>query len=446
MNINKEIEHLDYLIELSKCHERLDVSKLETVNQYLNYIKTNLHNSILVDVININNDIKNRLVSSIVTNMMNYVKVKFNIDNYEDYNNHLDIIIDILTNKVLLKGDDEYDMYLIKLIAYERLAHNLGLIDNDVVDDYGKEVTLSTVDEIEYTVKSTLDLVKESLTKEFNVNANEELQESYDDEDVSLDEHTFNVLDFNSFDYPSFGYFYNHNTTPTITDPIEFVEIENGIIEIKKTLTHVIKTGEPIDIEFNDETTLEVDAELAERLLELDLVVLYKALSASSLYDFVEQLSFHTPYFKSVYEYIDDRVYELDTLPDISETVYALMDKYTLDEMDKFIQEMNEQTGLDNIGVVDGVGTLDVINNNRKTLGGRIDIVNRVRDGKVERNKRVSNTAGFRIKDGKVIKMSFDEKRKRKLGAKLASRKRKQIMSRILKKRERSNIIRQRRL
>jgi len=42
--------------------------------------------------------------------------------------------------------------------------------------------------------------------------------------------------------------------------------------------------------------------------------------------------------------------------------------------------------------------------------------------------------------------MSFGEKKKRKLGARIASRKRKIVMSRILKKREKSMKLRKRRL
>lgn len=62
----------------------------------------------------------------------------------------------------------------------------------------------------------------------------------------------------------------------------------------------------------------------------------------------------------------------------------------------------------------------------------------RIRGGKVERRKRVSNVPGMTLRSGKLVRMSASERRKRKLGAKKASRKRKAKMTRILQKRKRS--------
>lgn len=50
--------------------------------------------------------------------------------------------------------------------------------------------------------------------------------------------------------------------------------------------------------------------------------------------------------------------------------------------------------------------------------------VNRVRGGKVQRRKKVAAKKGYKIQDGKVVKMKASEKLKRKRGAKKASRKR----------------------
>jgi hypothetical protein len=75
----------------------------------------------------------------------------------------------------------------------------------------------------------------------------------------------------------------------------------------------------------------------------------------------------------------------------------------------------------------------------------RIKIVKlRIRNGKVQRRKKVSNVAGFTLRGGKMTRMSVSERRRRKLGAKRAKMKRKAKMTRILLKRKRSMLKRQR--
>lgn len=62
----------------------------------------------------------------------------------------------------------------------------------------------------------------------------------------------------------------------------------------------------------------------------------------------------------------------------------------------------------------------------------------RIRKGKVERRKKVSNVPGMKLQDGQLTRMSAAERRKRKLGAKKGSRKRKIHMAKILQKRKKS--------
>lgn len=62
--------------------------------------------------------------------------------------------------------------------------------------------------------------------------------------------------------------------------------------------------------------------------------------------------------------------------------------------------------------------------------------VNRVRSGQVQRRKMVSQRPGYRMKDGKLVRMSALEKRKRSLAQVKAARKRKPMMARILRKRK----------
>jgi hypothetical protein len=62
--------------------------------------------------------------------------------------------------------------------------------------------------------------------------------------------------------------------------------------------------------------------------------------------------------------------------------------------------------------------------------------VNRVRGGQIQRRKIISQRPGYRMQDGKLVRMSSMEKRKRHLAQVKAARKRKPIMTRILRKRK----------
>ena len=69
----------------------------------------------------------------------------------------------------------------------------------------------------------------------------------------------------------------------------------------------------------------------------------------------------------------------------------------------------------------------------------RINIVRaRIRGGKIQRRKRVSNVAGMTLRGGTLKRMSAAERRRRKLGARKGKMKRRAKLSRSLMKRKRS--------
>lgn len=70
----------------------------------------------------------------------------------------------------------------------------------------------------------------------------------------------------------------------------------------------------------------------------------------------------------------------------------------------------------------------------------RIIKVNRIRNGAVQRRKIVSATPGYKIIDGKLVRMSSQEKMHRRLAQRKASRKRAPKMAMILRKRTKSNL------
>jgi ribosomal protein S27AE len=69
----------------------------------------------------------------------------------------------------------------------------------------------------------------------------------------------------------------------------------------------------------------------------------------------------------------------------------------------------------------------------------RIKLVKaRIRGGKIERRKRVSNIPGMTLRGGQLKRMSAAERRRRKLGQRKGKLKRKAKMARTLMKRQRS--------
>lgn len=75
----------------------------------------------------------------------------------------------------------------------------------------------------------------------------------------------------------------------------------------------------------------------------------------------------------------------------------------------------------------------------------RIRIVRvRVRKGKVQRRKKVSNVKGFTMRGGKLTRMSVSERRNRRLGNRRSKFKRKAKKVQMLRKRKISNMKRKR--
>ncbi len=71
--------------------------------------------------------------------------------------------------------------------------------------------------------------------------------------------------------------------------------------------------------------------------------------------------------------------------------------------------------------------------------GPRIKIVNvRIRGGKVQRRKKVSNVQGYKLKGTRLVRMSTQERMHRKMAARKAKVKRRAKMARAIMKRKRT--------
>jgi hypothetical protein len=81
----------------------------------------------------------------------------------------------------------------------------------------------------------------------------------------------------------------------------------------------------------------------------------------------------------------------------------------------------------------------DYMDGEEKLDEARISIVKaRVRGGKIQRRKKVSNVPGMTLRGGKLKRMSAAERRRRKLGQRKGKLKRRAKMARTLMKRQRS--------
>jgi len=72
-------------------------------------------------------------------------------------------------------------------------------------------------------------------------------------------------------------------------------------------------------------------------------------------------------------------------------------------------------------------------------VGPRIKIVKvRIRGGKVQRRKKVSNVKGYKLKGTRLVRMSSQERMHRKMAARKARVKRRAKMARAIMKRKRT--------
>ena len=64
----------------------------------------------------------------------------------------------------------------------------------------------------------------------------------------------------------------------------------------------------------------------------------------------------------------------------------------------------------------------------------RMERVNRIRHGKVQKKVLVSRVPGYKVEDGKLVKMSYQEIRHREVAQRKAARKRKAVMKQTIRK------------
>ena len=130
----------------------------------------------------------------------------------------------------------------------------------------------------------------------------------------------------------------------------------------------------------------------------------------------------------------------------ISETVESIMAKKLEEAKKMCAAKMSEQQGhvmnrtsakLRDLGIVEEE---ELEEEDEEQLDeARVKIVKaRIRGGKIQRRKKVSNVPGMTIRGGKLTRMSPAERRRRKMGQRRGKIKRRAKMNRALMKRQRS--------
>ena len=85
------------------------------------------------------------------------------------------------------------------------------------------------------------------------------------------------------------------------------------------------------------------------------------------------------------------------------------------------------------------IGFKDFISLSEEQLDeARLVKVNRVRAGVIQRRKAVSATPGYKVLDGKLVRMSSQEKMHRRIAQRKAARKRAPKLALALRKRQKS--------
>ena len=120
---------------------------------------------------------------------------------------------------------------------------------------------------------------------------------------------------------------------------------------------------------------------------------------------------------------------------DLDKTLRSLVQEKLNQLKIRIAAEMYEEVGLEVDFVVEELE--ESVKN--ITKAGRTKVVRvRVRGGKIQRRKKMSAIPGYTIRNGKVIKMTVQERRHRKMAARRAKFKRRAKLRQSLRKRKMS--------
>lgn len=211
--------------------------------------------------------------------------------------------------------------------------------------------------------------------------------------------------------------------------------------EYKAALVKAHKDGESVSIELDDDTEVDIDPEIIKKILDSDELFHKTIENMHSIDAFTKALGVGLEDDEEL-----DESYEPEIeLPESLLEMYNYLDSIQVDALYDMHEDMFTEASINLDKLAKQLQSSSGNNKNRQSRG-KIALVNRIRGGKLQMRKAVSNKKGYKIKNGQAVRMKPAEIKKRKLSARIASKKRRNKMSQINRKRGISLNIRNRRL
>ena len=212
----------------------------------------------------------------------------------------------------------------------------------------------------------------------------------------------------------------------------------------KNALLKAQTVGEVIELELDDGNTIDLDIETIAKILVTDgifhkLMDSFTSLeSVTSLLglDIADEDGTSNGFYESE-DPVDDKSVLING-PVFLESVLDYLDS-SLPEAFVTVNESmfaNSPKSIDDIAEVlaESMDTTRSPNNRNYIARGRAAMVNRVRGGKLQLRKVVSDSKGYKIVAGVAVRMQPSEIKKRKIGARFASKKRRNVQAGINRK------------
>jgi hypothetical protein len=258
---------------------------------------------------------------------------------------------------------------------------------------------------------------------------------------------------------------YNRNSAVRFMKDVYFNESEGDVSYIdysddstedeeqfRNALIRAQAMHEVIEIQLDDGNEIDLDVETINKLLASDSLFAAALRSFESLATITTALGIdisdddgtHDAYSESINEEVEDpeelineshfRNSILEHLESVMpEAIYMMAEDMFMESPKQFVEvaeTLEESQG----------------NNRNRIERGRAVMVNRVRGGQLQLKKLVSNAKGYKIVAGSAIRMKPSEIKKRRISGRFASKKRRNMQSRINRQTKLSMRFRARRL
>ena len=206
----------------------------------------------------------------------------------------------------------------------------------------------------------------------------------------------------------------------------------------RTALMNAQMTTDDIELSLEDGNTVYLNTATINKILASTKLFRGVVNSLDSLQSISDALGVKAPEITDGNDYNEFmESYDPDILVD-KELLHTTVTDYISESLERKLRETLEESF--------DTELLEGMNNRNKVERGRAAIVNRVRGGKLQLKKLVSNSKGYKIDDGSIIRMKPQEIKRRRIGAKFASKKRRNQRANIDRKTKLSLRFRARRL